>query len=282
MSWIRKIKALVRAIVHRELSQVRTMTVGQVVEYDAASNSAKIRLCVRQIRTLDPNNLTTVDMPILEDVPVQQFGSGKLLLSVPPAVDSYGTVLFSDRDLEAWLMAGGTVDPTSSRRWDLSDAVFIPGLYPYVVDGDNGQLEDPLPTDRIALRTRSRDTEVAVLDDETVEVKVNDDVTITIDGANIAIGGSGNTTIAMDGDVKLQRNSDHSMTVGSDSVKVDLGQAAVALAPKVTANFDLINTIISGWTPTPNDGGAAFKAAWAAAWPGGVQDTASSNLKADP
>jgi hypothetical protein len=158
------------------------------------------------MRTEDPANMTTVEMPVLEDIPVQQFGSGKLLLSVPPAVDSYGTLFFSDRDLEAWLMAGGIVDPANMRKWDLSDAIFIPGLYPFVIDGDNGQIEEPIKTDRISMRTRSGLTEISVLSDESITINVNDDkasVVIDKDG-NVTITTAGDLSATADGDITLE------------------------------------------------------------------------------
>jgi hypothetical protein len=213
MSWLREIKLMVRRIAKAEASRVRTCTVGQITEYDATRNAVKIRLCVKAMRTEDPENLTTVEMPILEDIPVQQFGSGKLLFSVPPSVDSYGTLFFSDRDLEAWLTSGGIVDPANMRKWDLSDAIFCPGLYPFVVDGDNGQIEEAIATDRVSMRTRSGLTEISVLADESVTIVTNEDkASIVIDkegkitivaAGDVSIDTEGKTTIASKGDVLI-------------------------------------------------------------------------------
>jgi hypothetical protein len=219
MSFVRKIKILIRRIAKAEASKVLTSTVGQVVEYDATRNAAKIQLCVRRMRTEDPNNFTTVDLPILEDVPVQQFGSGKLLASVAPAEGSYGTVLFSDRDLEAWLATGGIVDPANMRRWDLSDAIFIPGLYPYVADGDNGQIEEAIKTDRISLRTRSGLTEISVLSDESVTVNVNEGkaaASIDKDGAVAVKAGDGKATVTIDTDGNISITSDGKISAETD------------------------------------------------------------------
>lgn len=203
MSLVRFLKKLARSIARAEVQQVRTWDIGQVVEYDDTRNAAKIRLCVKGIRTEDPENDTTIELPVLEDVPVLQKGSGKLLESCGPAPGSYGMVFYSHRDIEAWLANGGIVDPGNTRHWDLSDAVFIMGLYPFVVDGDNGQIEEPIKTDRISLRTRSGLTEVSVLDDESVSVNVNDGaatVTIDVDG-NISITSTGDVSAQADGTI---------------------------------------------------------------------------------
>jgi hypothetical protein len=206
MSWLREIKLLCRRIAKSEAARVRTCRVGQITEYDATRNAVKIRLCVKSVRTEDPDNLTTVEFPVLEDIPVQQFGSGKLLLSIPPAVDSYGTLFFSDQDLEAWLTAGGIVDPANMRKWDLSDAIFMPGLYPFVVDGDNGQIEEAIQTDRLSMRTRSGLTEISVLSDESIAVNINDGkarVVIDTDG-NVIITTTGDLSATADGNITLE------------------------------------------------------------------------------
>jgi len=51
----------------------------------------------------------------------------------------------------------------------------------------------------------------------------------------------------------------------------------VALAAKVDANFNAIKSMFSGWTPVPNDGGAALKTASASL---SLPATAATKLKA--
>ena len=65
------------------------------------------------------------------------------------------------------------------------------------------------------------------------------------------------------------------------SVQVNNGSDYVALATKVNAMFDLIDGIINGWTPSPQDGGAALKTAWGTAFAAGKQDVSSSKLRSD-
>jgi hypothetical protein len=212
MSWTRALKGLIRSMIRAEMGSVRTWGPGQIVEYDAAANKAKIQLCVRRIRTEDPAAGPTVDLPVIEDVPVYQMGSGVLWGTVPPAVGSYGAVFFSDRDIEAWLVNGGIVDPGQIRKWDLSDAVFYPGLLPFVVDGDNGQIEAGIPTDRIGWRTRSGQTEVSVLADESAIIKVGGDK------AQITVDKDGNVSIVCKGDVTAEADGAVSITGASVSV----------------------------------------------------------------
>jgi hypothetical protein len=52
-------------------------------------------------------------------------------IKVPVAVGDTGIAIFCDRSLDSWSVNGGIVDPQDSRTHDFSDAVFIPGLYPF-------------------------------------------------------------------------------------------------------------------------------------------------------
>jgi hypothetical protein len=64
----------------------------------------------------------------------------------------------------------------------------------------------------------------------------------------------------------------------------DTGGELVALSDKVDASFSAIHDVFStGWTPVPNDGGAALKVAWAAAFTGpppGFASVAAEKVKA--
>jgi len=193
MIWLRQIKNLIRRMIRVETAHWRTCFPGQVESYTAATNTAKIRPCIQAIRVEDADNTKTINLTVLEDVFVKHQGSGKLWSTVAPAVGSYGIVHISDRCLEQWALKGGVVSPGSSRRFDLSDAFFDPGLLNLTPDGDNGALVVPVATDRISLRTRSGITEISVLDDETININ-NASGTITISIAG-QVSVNGNLTV---------------------------------------------------------------------------------------
>lgn len=248
-SLIRQIATLCRRTVRAETARIHTMTVGRVEEYDATENKVKVTLCVRRIRTEDPENMTTTEVGILEDVPVKHRGSGKLVDTMPPAVGSYGEIRFSDRDLEAWLVAGGIVDPSNTRRFDLSDAIFDPGVYPFVDDGDNGMLAEPVKADRSSKRTRSGLTEISVLADESVFINVNDgkgtasidkegNLSIAINGDKCTVGidKDGNVSIATKGDLTATADGDVSISADGDVI-IDGANVSVTGALDVNGNF---------------------------------------------
>jgi hypothetical protein len=146
-------------------SEVRTHVPAQVVSYNPATNTVVVQPCINVMRTEDPNNLHTVQLPQIADVPVRQFGSGTLVFTVPPIANSFGLLHVNDRELETWMTQGGIVDPASSRKFDLTDAVFEPGLYPLTAP-----FVPPVNTDRIEMRTSIGTSYVSVVSDGSVEI----------------------------------------------------------------------------------------------------------------
>ncbi len=74
---------------------------------------------------------TLVLLPVIQDVPVYMPRGAAFYIKLPVAVGDTGIALFSERSLDVWKVQGGTVDPQDPRRHDISDAVFLPGLYPF-------------------------------------------------------------------------------------------------------------------------------------------------------
>ena len=73
---------------------------------------------------------TLVMLPIIQNVPISHARGKDYWVKLPIAVGDTGYALFSERSLDAWSVNGGYVDPADSRLHDLTDAIFLPGLYP--------------------------------------------------------------------------------------------------------------------------------------------------------
>src|SRR4029077_19438930 len=52
-------------------------------------------------------------------------------MKLPIKPGDTGIALFCERSLQVWSQTGGAVDPADPRHHHLSDAVFVPGLYPF-------------------------------------------------------------------------------------------------------------------------------------------------------
>lgn len=219
MIGFREIKMLVTRIFRSLQPEIRTHLIGQVVSYDSARNTAEIQPVVSAVRFRDAGNLTTKQLPVLKDVPVKLPGSGKGWLAYTPAVGTYGVLHIADREIETWLSQGGLVDPATLRLHDLSDAIFEPSILPLVDDGDNGLLAEVIEDDRISLRTRTNTTAIAVLYDETVEIK-NEKCTITIDV-------DGNVTLETEGDISAESTAGDAIVTASGNVTTSATETVI-------------------------------------------------------
>jgi hypothetical protein len=140
------------------LSDVHTCLVGQVTAFDATEQTVSVQpVLKRKFEGLDD----PVSLPVIEDVPVVYLGSGDLWITVPVEVDSYVLLVVCERSIANWLDRGGIVDPERSRKFDLSDAIAIPGINP-----SPDKLTNGVTTSAIELRTRDGKTFIRVKDAE--------------------------------------------------------------------------------------------------------------------
>lgn len=95
------------------------------------------RVHVQPLLQRQYKNGDVVDIPVIQDVPVIVPRGTDYWIKLPVAVDDTGLILFSERSIDKWLVQGGKLNPGSPRKFDLSDGIFVPGLYPF-----SQQIED--------------------------------------------------------------------------------------------------------------------------------------------
>lgn len=243
MSWIRDIKALIKSLIESRLSRVHTTIPAQVVSYDATTNTCSIQPCVKIFRSDDIES-GNIELPQLDDIPVQFAGSGNVFLTCPVQADSYGMYHVAEEDINQWLSSGGIVSPSSVDRFNLDTGFFVPTA-PWIFDSSFGAVA----ADRFSIRTRDGNTEVSVLDDGTVLINSPSGDTINITGGNVVVHGSGD---------------------------------AASLASIVDDYFSKIDAVFrTSWAVAPQDGGAALKAAYLGSFVNPPGTTASAKLKVD-
>ena len=71
-----------------------------------------------------------VSLPVLQNVPISHPRGADYWIKLPVAVGDLGTIVFCERSLDSWKVDGNLTNPKDSRRHDLSDAIFFPGMYP--------------------------------------------------------------------------------------------------------------------------------------------------------
>jgi hypothetical protein len=116
-----------RLLFQTMLGGIHTAFPGMVQSYDPLTMRAVVQPCLMRKYYDLP---AATPLPVLMDVPVMFMSTGSLHIIAPPDPGSYVLMIVCERSLDMWLTSGGVVDPMSPRKFDLSDAVAIPGLFP--------------------------------------------------------------------------------------------------------------------------------------------------------
>ena len=117
----------VRAAVLYQITALHTSFPGIIISYDYTIQKATIQPAINKKYT----DGTTASMPILNNVPIIFPRSGGASLTFPINKGDTVLVVCAERSLDDWLNTGGQVNPKDPRKLDLSDAMAIPGLYPF-------------------------------------------------------------------------------------------------------------------------------------------------------
>lgn len=119
---------VLESAINAKLDDVRTTMPAKVIKYDHEKQLVDVQpLFKKKYAASD----TAVSMPIIYNVPVAFPRAGGSFMSMPIEKDHYVMIHFADRSMEKWLSSGGEVDPEDQRRHHPSDAIAVPGLYPF-------------------------------------------------------------------------------------------------------------------------------------------------------
>jgi len=160
-------------------ADMHTCLPAQVTAFDADAQTVSVQPCLNRLYEGDES---TTQLPVIEDVPVVFPGAASLWLTFDVPVDSYVMLIFSERAITTWLATGGVdVDPVSNRKFDISDAFAVPGIYPTADVLDPGVTEDAM------------------------ELRMDTDgvITLTNAGGSVSIAADGAITVATDGAVDI-------------------------------------------------------------------------------
>lgn len=116
-----------RQAIQFQLYDLHTALPGVIVSYDYTKQKAEVQPTLKK-SYLDG---TTLDLPILSNVPVIFPKAGGAGLTFPVVQGDTCLLLFIERSTDLWKSVGGNVAPNDPRKFDLSDAVAIMGLFPF-------------------------------------------------------------------------------------------------------------------------------------------------------
>lgn len=110
-------------MIDKHLMDVHTSMPGLVVSYDFDKNLAVIQPALqRKFKNSESQNL-----PLISNVPIYFPGTSDSHIRFPIKAGDEGTIIFQERSIDRWASLGGTVDTLDTRKFHLSDAIFLPG-----------------------------------------------------------------------------------------------------------------------------------------------------------
>ncbi len=117
----------VRQAVLYQIGNIHTALPAAIVAYDFTKQKASVQPLLNKVWA----DGTSTPMPVIQNVPVIFPRAGGASLSFPVLEGDTCLLLFIERSTDLWKTVGGQVNPDDNRKYDLTDAVAIMGLFPF-------------------------------------------------------------------------------------------------------------------------------------------------------
>jgi len=129
---------IIRLAIRKEVLSIRTHTVGTVVAYNNATQTADVQVDILQVvrdnvkepTQADPSPTITQPPLIIMGLPVHWHGTQSAHATTPLLPGDKGEIHVCDRNLSKWLEAGIPSDPIGMWTHALKDGVFYPSSLP--------------------------------------------------------------------------------------------------------------------------------------------------------
>jgi hypothetical protein len=164
------------------MNGIHTAIPAIVDSYDYKTQKAKVVPAVKRISA----DGSLVKMPVITNVPVMWSRAGKAMIHFPLNRGDSVLLVFCERSVDLWLKNGGIADPSDSRWFDLTDAIAIPGLFPFS--------EKSLATDNETVQFIYGDSVIKMKDDGAIDI--NDGIITIEPSGNVSINGDALTVDA--------------------------------------------------------------------------------------
>ena len=114
------------------MEDVHTGLPGKITKWDPKTQKASVKPLVKRIVRGTDGSEQLEALPIITDVPVLFPRGLEAFLSVPLVEGCIVELRFADSSIDAYMAGtGDDTDPGDTRRFDLSDAVAYPSMYPF-------------------------------------------------------------------------------------------------------------------------------------------------------
>lgn len=130
----------IKAALDYRLNNLHTCLPAEIISYDFTTQKALVQPLLNKVWASGSNstptngqsaNMLSTPMPVLDNVPVVFPRSGGAGLTFPVNSGDTCLLVFCERSLDLWLTVGGQVNPDDNRKFDLSDAIAIMGIFPF-------------------------------------------------------------------------------------------------------------------------------------------------------
>ena len=247
--------------ISNRLADVNTVMPGRIVDYVPAEQKASVEIVIKRLLNTEGAN-KTVDVPAIINVPVVFPATPKSMLTFPLEKGDGVLVVFSQRSLDVFLRAADNapLDPEDFRRFDLTDAIALPGLFGFPsAPNDTAKHSLAHSTDDTVLQhNMNSGAEVELrlrLDGSVVIQNANGSVTVAADGQIIATNGTATATLETSGEIKLNNGPGSITLLASGTVNINgltidtAGNLDSGGYVKTSAGKDLDSHVHSGVTP---------------------------------
>lgn len=124
---------LLRTAIGFELSTIHTSIPGRVESYNSSTQKASVKPLVKK----KYKDGVVESLPVIVNVPIMFPRTSNSIISLPISKGDLVLIVFMERSIDQWLSSNGSDSlPGSNRKFDMSDAVAIPGLYPFGLSSD--------------------------------------------------------------------------------------------------------------------------------------------------
>lgn len=257
-----------------KMSSIYTAVPCRVVTVRSTLNDQRVDVQPLVNRVLPDDS--SREQPTILNVQVMFPASKKASLTFPIDVGDVVLCVFSQRSLDSLKASTGaeTYTPEDRRKFDINDAIAIPGLFPFkdAVNDPSKHKWSHSTRDLVIVNNIGSDTEceIRLKDNGDIEMKTDQDFYGTFNDGLIECN---NLTIEAQGNFTVNAGSNISMTAGSD-LSITAATWTVEIASTATVNAPTTN-----WTGNFNLTGAfGLAGPLTAAGGGGGGDSATFNM----
>lgn len=114
-----------------KMADVHICLPAKIIDYDYTIRKATVQPALNQ----KYNDGEVIEFPQIHNVPVIQPSSGGAFIHLPVKKGDNILLVFSEKSLEEWLQNGKQTTPDDPRQNNLTDAIAITGLSPFIASG---------------------------------------------------------------------------------------------------------------------------------------------------